>query len=137
MVDYLDSASCLDEVKTNPSVRGLAGVEYDSYLTNQLMISAGMNAEVQTVYRPYYVAAKFLEQLRSQQTVSKADGADFTGLAKPIESLLGLQASLDKAMGLTISDGFEAILPDCQVCENKLGGASRYRTRSHTPTMRP
>lgn len=135
-MDYTVLADCLEEVKNNPAVRGLIrGTEYDGYLTNQLQISAGL--KVATVYyRPYYVAAKFLEQLRSQQAIAKADGAEFTGLQKPIESLLGQQIALDKSLGLEVPAGFEAILPGCVTCEST-GGFVRRRTRSHSTTARP
>lgn len=132
---YTDLNACLNEVKTNPATRGLPGVEYDSYLTNQLEVSAGKNSAAETVYRPYYVAAKFLEQLRSQQTVSEADQAKFTGLALPIASLLGQQAALDKALGLTVPPGFEAVPLD----ESASGSGTQTRryTRSFTSTYRP
>lgn len=141
MVNYADQSQCLSEVKSNPAVRGLiSATEYDAHITNQLVISAGTDPASSTMYRPYYVAAKFLEQLRSQQALSKAeDGVTFTGLAKPIESLLGLQAALDKSMDLTVPEGFEAILPGCITCGDSATTTSqrRYRTRSHSRTIRP
>jgi hypothetical protein len=138
MVDYAVLPDCLNEVKNNPAVRGLSpSTDYDSHLDNQLVISAGKNSSDVTIYRPYYVAAKFLEQLRSQQILSKAeDGVTFTGLAKPIESLLNLQAALDLSLGLTVPEGFEAILPQCVTCDSPTT-TTRYRTRSHRPTLRP
>jgi hypothetical protein len=106
---YLTPDEALVEVKSNPATKGLFTAVYDAWATNQLEISAGKNPEQVTVYRPYYVAAKFLEQLRSQQTISEADGAKFTGLALPIASLLSMQAALDTSLGLTVPPGFEAI----------------------------
>jgi hypothetical protein len=138
MVDYAVLLDCLNEVKMNPAVRGLSpGIEYDPHLENQLLISAGKNPSNTTIYRPYYVAAKFLEQLRSQQVLSQAeDGVKFTGLAKPIESLLALQAALDLSLGLTVPAGFEVVLPQCVTCDSPTT-TTRYRTRSHRPTLRP
>lgn len=95
----------------------------DEYLTEVLTLSAGVDGDGATQYRPYYAAAKFLEQNRSAQTLSAAGDVKFTGLAKPIESLLGLQASIDKALGLIIPEGFEAILPGCQSCDNQKSGS--------------
>ncbi|MDX2215514.1 MAG: hypothetical protein SFY66_19780 [Oculatellaceae cyanobacterium bins.114] len=135
---YTTIPAALTEVKTNPATRGLIGAEYDSYLTNLLTLSAGKDAADVTQYRPFYVAAKLLEQLRSQQQISKADGAEFTGLAKPIESLLGTQIAFDKALGLTIPEGFEAVLPKCVTCEGQSSGAiRRFGTRSQTTQIRP
>jgi hypothetical protein len=137
MVDYAVQTECLAEVKQNPAVRGLiTAAEYDAHLTNQLTITAGKKPDSTTIYRPYYVAAKFLEQLRSQQLLSKAeDGVTFTGLAKPIESLLAMQAALDQSLELTVPPGFEAVLPQCVTCEPST--TTRHRTRSHRPTLRP
>lgn len=133
-MDYKLLADCLNETKTNPATRGLITAEYDAYLSNQLEIAAGKNSANETVYRPYYVAAKFLEQIRSQQSVRKADGAEFTGLALPIASLLGLQASLDKALGLIVPAGFEAL----PVNETTATETQRRRyTRSHSTQNRP
>lgn len=132
---YSDLAASLNECKFNPAVRGLATDAYDDYLTNQLQISAGANADQETVYRPYYVAAKFLEQLRTQQTIRKADGAEFTGLALPIASLMGLQSSIDQSLGLTVPPGFEAI---AITLDGSIGnGLWRYGTRSLTTQPRP
>lgn len=81
----------------------------DAFLTEVLNFSAGKTAANVTHYRPYYAAAKFLEQAQSIHKISKADGAEFTGLAVPIASLLNLQAAYDAANELIIPAGFEAI----------------------------
>jgi hypothetical protein len=128
---YTDLAACLNEVKTNPATRGLIAADYDDYLTNQLTISAGLNATAETVYRPYFVAAKFLEQLRAKQEISEAKGVKFSGLALPIESLLTLQASLDRAMGasmgLIVPAGFEAVVADASPLTVKKRPPRSYR----------
>jgi hypothetical protein len=128
---YTDLAACLNEVKINPATRGLIAAEYDDYLTNQLTISAGLNATGATIYRPYFVAAKFLEQLRAKQEIAKAKGVEFTGLALPIESLLAQQASLDRAltasMGLVVPAGFEAVVADASPLTVKKRPPRSYR----------
>lgn len=127
---YTVKADCLNEVKTNPAVRGLiSGTTYDAYLNNQLDITAGTKDSI-TYYRPYYVAAKFLEQLRSQQAIAEADGAKFTLLEKPIASLLALQASLDESLGLSVPPGFEAIALS-------MTQPLRFSTRSYPSQSRP
>jgi hypothetical protein len=130
---YTDLAACLNEVKTNPATRGLIAAEYDDYLTNQLTISAGLNATAETIYRPYFVAAKFLEQLRAKQEIKEAKGVKFSGLALPIESLLAQQASLDQALaqstGLIIPAGFEAVVADASP------NIPKRRPRSHRPVI--
>lgn len=82
----------------------------DAYLTELLQLSAGADATGATHYRCFYVAAKWLEQNRAQQTLSEAKGGTkFTGLAKPIASLMQLQMAYDTAQGLTIPKGMEAV----------------------------
>jgi hypothetical protein len=80
----------------------------DEVFLNELLdLSAGAVSGT-THYRPYYCAAKWIQQNRPQQTLSEADGAKFTGLAVPIESLLDLQYAYDTANRLTVPQGFEA-----------------------------
>jgi hypothetical protein len=97
----------------------------DAYLTELLEMSAGHSITGVKHYRPFLVAARWLEQNRPAQTVSEADGAKFTGLAKPIASLLGLQQAYDNANELLVPAGFEAIV------ERKRGA------RSYTPRLLP
>ncbi len=75
------------------------------YLQELLTMSYGTSTEGQIVYRPFYAAARFLQQSRRDQNIKEADGAKFTGMAMPIASLLDLQASLDQT--LTVQPGFE------------------------------
>ena len=106
--------------------RSQASSSDDAYLTELLELSAG-KAEAVTHYRPYYVAAKFLEQNLARQLISAADGATFTLLKKPIESLLDLQSAYDRAQGLSVPAGFEAVPEDCKVCDGY--GAAAVGTR--------
>lgn len=66
------------------------------WLTELLQLSVGIHRSTgEVVFRPFYVAAKYLEQSRRDQTLKEADGAKFTNQVTPIESLLDLQRSLD------------------------------------------
>lgn len=111
----------------------------NAYLTEILTLSAGTAAGT-TYYRPFYCAAKWLEQNLSAQTLKKArEGVEFTGLAKPIESLLALQAAYDKALGLTIPEGFEAVALDCLECPTSANSTTQryYGSTSRPTTLRP
>ena len=132
MATYTLITKALDRAKE----RSGASTADDAYLTELLTMSAGVDAETITHYRPFYVAAKWIEQNQDAQTLTEADGAKFTGLAKPIESLLALQSAYDSANKLTVPKGFEAAALDCVKCD---GVATRTRrgTRSFTPSLRP
>ncbi|MEL7314823.1 MAG: hypothetical protein AAFN08_07720 [Cyanobacteria bacterium J06559_3] len=131
MTTYLLITDALARAKE----RSGASAADDAYLTELLTMSAGVDTETVTHYRPFYVAAKWLEQNQTAQTLTEADGAKFTGLAKPIESLLALQASYDSANDLSVPTGFEAAALDCVKCD---GVAARRRgTRSFIPSVRP
>lgn len=125
---YLELAASLARAKERANARASA----DAYMTELLELSAGTDAQNITHYRPFYVAAKWLEQNRQDQTFTEADGAKFTGQAKPIESLLGLQFAYDTANGLTIPPGFEA------GSSSGSGSTSNRRIpRSYSATFRP
>jgi hypothetical protein len=69
----------------------------DEYLLELLQLSFGrhkLNDIV--VYRPFYVAAQYLEQSRRDQTISQATDVKFMGQEVPIASLLDLQRALDQ-----------------------------------------
>lgn len=89
---------------------GISGTAEDAFLTELLQLSAGTDPEGTTHYRPFLVAARWLEQNQSAQAISKADGVEFTGLRTPIASLLNLQAGYDMACNLTVPDGMGATL---------------------------
>lgn len=110
MKQYLDLDEALDRAKE----RSGATVVDDDYLTELLEMSAGIDPANQTHYRIFFVAAKWLEQNRPQQTLAVAEGVTFTGLAKPIASLLALQAAYDSANALVVPLGFEAVTPGPQ-----------------------
>lgn len=124
---YPTIQAALAEVKTNPATAGLVTAEYDGYLTNLLTLSAGVMPTGETEYRPFYVAARLLEQLRSGQTLLSADGVVFTGLIKPIASLFAQQGAIDQALSLIVPPGFDVPLPTHR----------RYFTRSFSTQTRP
>jgi hypothetical protein len=88
--------------------RSAAKASDEAYLTELLHLSVGIHRQSrETVYRPFYVAARWLQQSRRDQSFKEADGAKFTGQVIPIESLLDLQRSLD--LDLDIPTGFQAV----------------------------
>lgn len=107
---YITLSAALAALKNLPAVRDLPVTADDDFLSSLLGLSAGVNSSGLTVYRIYYVAAKYLQQVRSQHILSEGDGAKFTGLAVPIASLFDLQSSEDFALGLIVSPGFEVVL---------------------------
>lgn len=106
---YLDQSVALSALKNLPAVRGRTTAADDEFLNSLLVDSAGLMPPETTVYRIYYVAAKFLEQPGSIHVISSAEGGvKFTGLAVPIASLFALQRSEDLALGLIVPPGYEA-----------------------------
>lgn len=79
------------------------------FINSLLDIAIGKTDTDITVYRPFYVAAKELEQ-RFTNNLKEADGAVFLQYEKQIASLLALQVALDLADGLIIPDSFSAVL---------------------------
>lgn len=88
---------------------GITNESKDDTILEMLQDSKGMTEEFPTVYRPYYVAAKMLEQDLNKQQISEAGDVKFTGLVTTINSLMGLQASIDQALGLIVPQYFAAI----------------------------
>jgi hypothetical protein len=125
---YLEKAQALAAIKELPAVRELPVAADEAFLNDLLTSSAGQvpsggasDAEQTytagvTVYRHYYVAARFLETLRSQHVLSQGgSGIVFTGLATPIASLMALQQGIDSSLKLIVPAGFEAsavVAPD-------------------------
>ena len=113
-----------DALATAKERSGVSGVT-DSAINQLLVLTAGTDSSGVAHYRGYYVAAKLIEQNRGDQVLSAADGAQFTGLAVTIASLLGLQQGYDEANGLTLPDAFKAVTP------------RRRGARSFTATLLP
>ena len=132
---YLDQAAALARAKE----RSGATDTDDEYLNELLGMSAAPDADSVIHYRPFYCAAKWIEQNRPAQTLSEAaGGTKFTGLQKPIDSLLALQRAYDEANDLDVPNGFEALPSDCDRCD-QTGPTSqtRYRPRSVVTTVSP
>jgi len=120
----------LSEALTRAKERATAPASADAYMGELLELSAGLDTSGVKHYRPFYVAAKWLEQNRPDQSISEADGAKFTGMATPIASLLALQLAYDTANGVTPPPGFEA--------GSSSGTASNRRIpRSYSAAFRP
>ena len=134
MTTYIDKPQALARTKE----RSGATDADDAYLNELLGMSAGVDAQQVTHYRPFYCAARWIEQNRTAQTLSEASGTKFTGLQKPIDSLLTLQRAYDQAQDLDVPKGFEAIPSDCDRCD-QTGPTSinRYRPRSVTTIIAP
>ena len=132
---YLDQAAALARAKE----RSGATDADETFLNELLTLSKGADANQVTHYRPFYCAAKWIEQNRPQQTLSEAaGGTKFTGLQKPIDSLLALQRAYDQANKLEVPEGFEATPSDCDRCD-QTGPTSlnRHRPRSVTTAVHP
>lgn len=101
---YTDRLAALARTKERCQAASLD----DAYLLELLDMSAGKDAIAAVHYRPFFVAAKFLEQNPDLRDLSEADGAKFT-LADPrIKSLYELQRNYDLANNLSIPKGFES-----------------------------
>lgn len=133
---YINLAASLERVREQTGV-----IDRDPYITELLQLSAGTDPNIVTHYRVFLVSARILEQDLLRQTFKKADQAEFTLLAKPIESLIGMQIAYDTTLDLEVPPGFEAVLPDCVTCSGSSGsdGSSRarYPARSYQPVYIP
>lgn len=102
---FADLSTAIDRA----AVKSSAPPEAIADITELLILSAGKlkSDGTTTEYRPYWAAAKFLEQSRRDQLIKQQDQTQFTGLTTPIASLLEIQAALDKE--LIVPLGFEAV----------------------------
>jgi hypothetical protein len=118
---YLDQPQALAAIKELPAVRSLPSAPDDQFLNDLLTASAGTVRSPgkirngvsyltgATVYRHYFVAARYLEILRSQHVLAKGSGAEFTGLKVPIASLMALQQGDDLSLDLEVPLGYEPV----------------------------
>lgn len=103
---YLDLLECIELVKERAQV---TDTTKEAAIENLLEDSAGLTYDgVTDVYRPYFTAARFLEQDHQTQKLSKAGDVVFTGLAAVIASLYNQQAGIDQKYQLIISSAFLA-----------------------------
>ena len=98
---YSTLQSALERVKDRTS----ESEEKEDYVIELLEMSYGFHKQTrELVYRPFWVAAKILQQSPFYQTLKKDDSTEFTGQQVPIQSLLDLQANLD--VDLDVRPGF-------------------------------
>lgn len=117
---YIVLAAALTRTKE----RCQAEASDDVFLTELLEMSAGKDAAGTVHFRPFFVAAKFLEQNPDLRDLSEGDGAKFT-LAQPrIESLLNLQHQYDVANGLDVPPGMSAIATNAVIKTRAIATAS-------------
>jgi hypothetical protein len=88
---------------------------YEDKLTRILQYSAASRPSDGAIcYRPWYAAAKALDEDLDTQALTKADGAEFTGQLRPIRSLYGTQNSIDLSdaalYGVVVPGPFNAYL---------------------------
>lgn len=98
----------------------------EEQVTELMEITKGTLGE-KPFYRPYLVAAIFLEIQIDVNQITKADGVEFTNLRQPADTYRGLQRQIDGAyedLGLVLPDAFD--IPLCDPCGGD-GGAVRPR----------
>lgn len=94
---YTELADALERARE----RSAANQSDEKYLIEILQMSSGVHKITgQIVYRPFYAAAKWIQQSRRDQSVTQAADVKFTGQETPIASLLDLQRSLDFELDL-------------------------------------
>ena len=99
---YLNMADAIARVKERVASESKND---DSYIEELLDTSYGLHKTTgELCYRPFWVAAKILEQSLDRQELESDDSTKFTGFKIPIKSLLELQANLD--MELDVRPGF-------------------------------
>jgi hypothetical protein len=86
--------------------------------------SVGLGPLDVTYYRPYYVAARQLQRNRDDQTLTAADGAQFTNLTIMIRSLFEEQIALDESIPLVVPDAYSAQLALDKACGCAGGSAA-------------
>ncbi|MFH7241777.1 MAG: hypothetical protein ACHWZW_02900 [Spirulina sp.] len=142
---YLEKSAALAAVLELPAVRSLPTEPDHGFLDTLLIASAGrpratltrngvLFAQGTTVYRHYFVGARFLETLRSQHVLESGQGAKFTGLKVPIASLMALQNGDDLSLNLEVPHGYEAV---AVTMAQSTGAKPFIASRSSTTTLRP
>lgn len=87
---------------------GVTGI--DALVRRKLGDSAATDPNGTLTYRPYFVAAKVLQQDRTTQALDSAEGVKFTRMEPVIASLMAEQQSLDSSLQLEVPAGFAAIV---------------------------
>lgn len=128
MVAYTTFSNALARAKERTS--GYATDANDQLLTDLLQMSAAKDLGGNFHYRPFLVAALFLEQSPEVQLLEEADDAVFTGLKIAIASLRELQSAYDHSNQLVISSGFEAIKTEAGQSTTLPFPTTNYRVRT-------
>lgn len=95
-----------------PSIRAKVSSQDESFLETLLEMSAGIDSLGQKVYRIFWVAARFLSQISSQEVKEEASYLEGSvkyqsSVEQVIEELLNLQNAQDLAY--KVPTGFEAL----------------------------
>ena len=109
LVDAIDLAQSLAQVTVDDAVVEMKLQASAGKATADFNVGTIAVVKDSIVFRCYYVAAKLMEQSRDDQTLRQADGATFTGLERPITSLLMEQYATDQAYPVAIASGFDAV----------------------------
>lgn len=96
--DYSDLTVALTRAKER------SGSADDVLVTEILELTAGVNTDAVTVYRPFWAAAELLGSQRS--VLEEGDGAKFREYSVAIKRLEELQEAIDVRLGLTVPEEF-------------------------------
>ncbi len=102
-------------------VKSLTGyTDRDPIIQRYLEDSAGTSPAGTKIYRPYMVASIIVKTDRQSQSIQSADGVTFSNSSgEPTQTMnlpaliagwMDYQLRLDQSLGLTVPDGFAAIL---------------------------
>jgi hypothetical protein len=88
----------------------------DADIEDLLELSAGKDSSGVTHYRPWFVAARMVQQDPDIQSISEADKVVFTGWLPTIRSWLEDQMGYDASLALTIPPGYSAAVALARAC---------------------
>lgn len=106
-VIYIDLNAALSRVTERSA--GYATTSDSVLITELLQLTSAVSSLGVVHYRPYLVAAYFLEQNLRVQLLKQSGSDHYTMLANIIASLRSLQAVYDAANFLSLPVGFEAV----------------------------
>lgn len=110
--DYRDMDECAALVKEKTGLN-------PSDLKTQLLLSAGVDPNNTTIYRPYFVAGWFLRTRKSQ--LVRAEGAEWIDPLRMADQFMVTQASIDRALNLTVPEGYEATRDNTRLGNRRAG----------------
>lgn len=123
MVDslYLDKDKSLELFQQLETVRQYYCPEQNGSQVAQLLEDLSGVLNGQTFYRPYAVAAYFIEVQREINVLKKADGAEFTNFDRTATTYRGMQRIIDGSTeGLKLADPLK--IPVCDPCSQTANG---------------